>query len=190
MLSPVKRLVVISASVGAGAAVVLAIAIGSFLWYSARPQQPQPWETTAIVATFDRVFSARRDGERIVTYQYILENRTDSDYRFYGASQLDLNVHLKRQDALSGTGTAITVAEDGFLLPPGRRRGFDISVNIGNGKAASTIDLLDDGNGIESDVLLRHITTEWKNIDGFVAFDTSNRYEIRFPGPTEEASHE
>ena len=94
-----KRLAIVSFFGGAGFAVTLAIILGSFAWYNSRPKPPQPWNTTAVVATYDSM-STIGDDNNIVFY-YVLQNTTDHDYKLQSNYGITLYLRLAEEKSLS-----------------------------------------------------------------------------------------
>ena len=94
-MNPWKRLVIFGLSAGVGFALIFA----GFTWYRGRPRPPVPWNSDAITASFDSVFT---EGPRdTVVFYYILENNTDFDYRIDDSSGAIILSKLEREKSLS-----------------------------------------------------------------------------------------
>lgn len=93
-----KRFLLIGAGFGAGVATISALILGGWMWYRSRPAKPKPWDTRAIVATFDYPatetgqFTDDPKAESIVVY-YTLENETDTDYRMPPQEQIEVDFY-------------------------------------------------------------------------------------------------
>jgi hypothetical protein len=95
-MSSWKRVVLVSASAGAGFALVLSLIVGGYRWYESRPK---PWNTSDIKATFDHIGTESEDNT--VVFFYILENTTDSDYELIDSSSVVFMARLQRDESLS-----------------------------------------------------------------------------------------
>lgn len=71
-----KRLVLISASAGAGFALMLSLIFGGYVWYTS---SPKPWNKNAIKASFHHLGTEGENNN--IVFHYLLENRTSSDFR-------------------------------------------------------------------------------------------------------------
>lgn len=74
-----QKLVLRAASFGAAFAVVSCLIVGSWLWYESHPHEPK-WNSTAIRATFKQVGITTAVPRPKLTFSYVLENTTDTDY--------------------------------------------------------------------------------------------------------------
>ncbi|HMD98142.1 MAG TPA: hypothetical protein VKM93_12545 [Terriglobia bacterium] len=94
-----KRLVIVSASAGAGFALMLAIIAGAVVLHSSHPRPPQPWNVSAIKATYDALKAEDDDGHLV--FYYVLENTTDSDYRLQESPAATIMGRLKEENSLT-----------------------------------------------------------------------------------------
>jgi hypothetical protein len=83
-----KNNILIAAGLGGGFAVILAAVAGTWVWYEVRPHKDPGWNSTAIKATFKDVVITTSTPNWKLTFSYILENTTNSDYSIDGASQV------------------------------------------------------------------------------------------------------
>lgn len=95
-MRPWKRLIVVSASGGAGFAVMACIIWGAVRWYQSRPR---PWNTRAIKASFVSIGTEGKD--RALVFNYTLENMTPSDFRV--ADKQDIEIDGRKGNALRET---------------------------------------------------------------------------------------
>ena len=108
-----KRLVIFGASFGVALAVALAAIVAAISWYSSRPVPPKPWNSKAIIATFDYP-DVEGDNPKTIVLNYILENTTEADYRIPRKNQLEINARLTRENSLSGA-WLVSIDEDETL---------------------------------------------------------------------------
>ena len=174
-----KRLALMSAAAGAGAVLAAALLAGGILWLSSRPERPKPWNSKAIIATFD--YPDTEGIPKTVVLDYTLENKSDLDYRMPKKDQLKINGLLKRENSLIAEGGAISIDEDENFLPAKHRRTFrihlDFPVDAGLGPEPQTKEDYRRRQRIIANVLKEKLP----NLNGFVIFDTMQRYEIVFP---------
>jgi hypothetical protein len=174
-----KRLALISAAAGAGAVLAAALAVGGILLYSSRPQHPKPWNSKAIIATFDYP-DTEGDTKTIVLY-YTVENTSELDYRMSKKEQLEINGRLKREDSLATSKAGISIDESETFFPAKHRRRFSIHlafpVDADLGPQPQTKAESRRQWKIIADILKQKLP----NLNGFVILDVEQRYEIDFP---------
>jgi hypothetical protein len=117
-----KRLVIASASFGAGFAVLLVLIGLAVYWHHTRPK---PWNTKALKATFDGI--GVEDGTQYLIFYYVIENTTPSDYRIEDKSKIVLTGRLAEQKALSQDSHYVTTAYP-LYIPAGQR--VRVAINI------------------------------------------------------------
>jgi len=106
-LSGWKRLFLIAFGIGVGVVLSGALLIGVYVWYSERPK---PWNTTAIIATYQGVDSAtnrtvaQSERKDWVRFYYIFKNTTEADY------QLD-SISSRLMASLKDTGSLLHAPE-------------------------------------------------------------------------------
>ena len=74
-----KKLVLQAASFGMAFALMVCLIVGGWLWYESQPHEPK-WNSTAIRATFKEVGITTSVPRPRLTFSYVLENTTDTDY--------------------------------------------------------------------------------------------------------------
>ena len=178
-MSPIKRVVLIGASAGAGAVLTLAVIAGAVLWYSSRPERPKQWNPKAIVATFDYPGVEGNAGTETIVLYYTLENTTDFDYPMPKKDQLEIAARLRRENSLSGGGELTIDDEDTFLPAKQRRRfaihiGYPITTALGPNKTKQD-------QRHQWQIIANFMKAEMTNLNGFVIFDPAQRYQIEFP---------
>jgi len=187
-----KRLAVISASLGAGAVLAAATVFGVFSWYSSRPKPPKPWDQRAIVATFDypELESETAAKEKptdpnwrvvptIVLY-YTLENTTERDYRLPKREQLEVSWRLKREKSLAG-GQGLAIDDKSVFIPAKQRHRFVLHLGY-----PMEEDLGPPPKSREDDRrrwkrIAEFMKANLTNVDGFVIFDPEHRSQINLP---------
>lgn len=180
-MSPLKRIAVISASAGAGAVLMAALVFGRVLWYSSRPERPKPWNSQAIVAKFDYPDAEGKVGSKTLVLYYTLENTTDFDYRMPKKDQLEINGRLRRENSLSASSGAISIDDDENFFPARQRRRFAIHlgypIEVELGSEAKT----KEDHHREWQIIADFMKKDLPNLNGFVIYDQSQRYQIDFP---------
>lgn len=143
--------------------------------------RPKPWNSKAIIATFDYPDVEGDTNPKTIVLYYTLENTTEADYRTPKKDQLEINGRLRRENSLSAGGSLISIDEDENFLPPKQRRRF--AVHLGypmNAELGPTPQTKEDYRR-QWQVIANFMKKELHNINGFVIFDTVNRYEIELP---------
>jgi hypothetical protein len=95
-MAPWKQTLLKFLSVGIGIGVGLAISVAFYAWYSSRPKPQKPWDANAITASFEWADTSDKDNH--LRFVYILENRTDRDYRV-ATSDLLVSAVFRRRTA-------------------------------------------------------------------------------------------
>jgi hypothetical protein len=109
-----KKYFTLGLGFGAGFALLCAIIIGGFLWYSSRPK---PWDTHAMQANFSRALYHTDHNFHLdaLVLQYILQNNTPNDYTISPEQTLLLVDKDAMHTSLNGKSQKIA------LSPPGPR---------------------------------------------------------------------
>jgi hypothetical protein len=176
-----KRLVIISASAGAGFAVLLAVIVGGVIWYSSRP--PKPWNSAAIKATYDSIDT--EGDKRTFVFDYTLENETDADYKVNSDALVTVAGRLQTQKSLSMLGGHEGVVKIDYpIFVPARQR-VRFAIHLLAYPYKGELKLNSDASREERrnyyKALEGYVRKELANLDGFVLFDEVNRYQINFP---------
>lgn len=175
-----KRLVIISASAGAGFALTLALIVGGLRWYDTRPKPLKPWNTTAIKAAFDSVTTEGEENNLV--FSYVLENTGDSDYRLEGDSLVSVRAKAKEQNSLTPPSKTYLKLDFPVFIPARQRTLFLIHLptrRYYGGDGAS--DDSETGREKYRKVIAAFVSEKMSNLDGFVLFDEGHRYQINFP---------
>lgn len=176
---PWKRLIVIGASFGVAFALALSAIVAATLWYSSRPKRPKPWNSKAIIATFDYPGVEGDTNPKTIVLYYTLENTMEADYRMPKKDQLEINGRLRRENSLSG-GSLFSIDEDENFLPPKQRRMFALHLGYPM-KAELGPEQTKGDQRRQWQVIANFMKKEMPNLNGFVTFDTVNRYQIELP---------
>lgn len=175
-----KKILLRNIGFGAGVALVLCAAVGGAVWYQGRPKPPKPWSKQAITAEYDYVTT---DDDNKIFFYYTVQNNTESDYRLDSDAQVELSARLQQEKALDSSGKIVTLDYPIFIPPKGRvRLKVKIPYNYPDHDKSSTSDELHEHNRKVAAFLAKEAT----NLDGFVLFDTANKYEIDFPSGWEQ----
>lgn len=174
-MSAIKRWIITGLSFGAGFAITLAIIIGLFIWHE---NKPKPWDTKAITSIYDTA-DIEGDNSTFVFY-YTLQNNTDKDYTINDASDFVLLSKLKRQNSLSGTNTQDLLKIDTPILLPAKQR-LRFAIHLGYPYENKSIvgPTKEDKEKFRKEIGL-YLQKEIPNLNGYVLFDKTNRYQINF----------
>lgn len=174
-----QRIFVISGGVGAGAILAAGLVILSVVWYSARPKHPAPWNGTAIKARYDKLDTgATSHGQEEIRFYYVVTNETGSDYKVEQADLITMMGKLEDERSLLKE-ERITI-DCPFFIPAKQSALLTIHVpNFGFKEAKPDRQ----GNEYEKYVekLIQYVNEDMRNLDGFVLYDNSTRYQINFP---------
>ena len=173
-----KRILLKSLGIGIGIGIGLALAVGFYLWYSSRPIPPKPWDSAAITANF---LSADTTGDdKHVRFRYILENHTERDYRAK-TSDLMLSAVLHEKGSLTGAGSGeVKFEEDTIFLPAKDHAAVEIEL-LGYAYPGGSHPKGNDELDKYHDAVKKYVDEHLPRLNGFAAFDDTNRYRINFP---------
>jgi len=181
-----KKYLLFGAGFGVAFGITIGLLVGGWVSYQSLPEKPKPWNTNAIVASFD--YPARQAGEKDeqgksedhLVLHYTLQNNTELDYRMPAKDQLVLNMKLQRENSLSADGERLRVTEESVFLPPKQRISFSVLLNYPI-KGDFGPEVTSEDPGKRRKAIAKYIAEQLTNLDGFVVFDTVNRYQIDFP---------
>jgi hypothetical protein len=186
-----KKFVLMAAGFGGGFAVVIASMVGVWVWYHGRPTKPKPLDAKAILATYQYpdIESGEFEGpngtriDTIVVY-YTLENTTDVDYHMPPQDQLEVDGRLKLEKSLtlpltSSRGSSLLkLDEEQVFIPAKQRRWFVVHLN--NWVLPKRFGPSEE-HSKRRKLIEDYMKKEFYDFDGFVVFDSANRYEIDLP---------
>lgn len=185
-----KKLVLTAAGFGGGFALVTASIVGLSLWYHGRPAKLKPLDAKAIVGTYQYPdISGEFEGpngiriDTIVIY-YTLENTTDIDYHMPPQEQLEVDGRLKAEKSLtlpltSDRGSSLLkLDKEQVFIPAKQRRWFTVHLN--NWVVPKRFGPSQEYNKRRK-LIEDYMKKEFYDFDGFVVFDSTNRYEIDLP---------
>jgi hypothetical protein len=173
-----KRILLKFVGMGLGIGIGLALAVGFYVWHSSRPVPPKPWDSAAITATF--LYADTTGDDNHCRFRYILENHTDRDYRTKTAD-LTLSAVLQEKSSLTGAGTGeVKFEEDTIFLPAKDHAEVEIELT---GYSFPDRSQPNDNEGVEKyrDAVKKYVDEHLPRLNGFAAFDDTNRYRINFP---------
>jgi hypothetical protein len=171
-----KRIALKAILGGAGFAAMLSLIIGVIAWYSSRPQPPQSWNVSAIVAKEPPGFAASTDGKRI-ELRYVLENTTETDY--------DISFEYYFKTMMRGKkGTLsqpFSSQQASLALPifiPSKQKGVvKLSISLAGIPSRKPNQSEDEYH----EVLRAYLQDYFKSLDDFVLFDVVNHFQINLP---------
>ena len=171
-----KRIIVVGVCVGVGFALMASLIVGVAFWYESRPKPPRPWDTAAITAEFD-VVDTEGENDQIV-FRYTLQNNTDFDYSPLDTS-LKLMGQLERQKSLSNSPEGFPKI-DSVYIPARQRVRYSIHTIYPYDKEKLKADASTDERTAWRKKLGIFIKEDMGNLNGFVIFDDTDRYQINF----------
>jgi hypothetical protein len=146
---------------GVTAALISALAV---VWWAAGQLQLElrgSWNRDAIGATLERVIPVHND----VVFQYVLENRTNSDYKVTDEARVKIVGKSRSTGALLPKAGKHVAGDFPLTIPAGKRAHFALVWTTDRDLEAVRVDDLIADLGVSS----------------FLAFDEGSRYEIEFP---------
>lgn len=165
---------------GAGFALVVCAVIGGCAWYSARPK---PWDKTAITAEYDNVLPQGEDND--LTFNYVLQNNTTVDYRQQLEGAIDLTGKLKDKKEFSQFSGHYVTTEFPIFVPAKSRVRCSLKIPYPYPVKEKNNPTTDESKQYSTEVA-KYVVEEMGNLDGFVLFDSANRYQINFPSGWEQ----
>jgi hypothetical protein len=162
-----------------GIASVVALISGYFLWNESKLKRSPPWNTAAIIAKYDGVSVSDKD--KHISFQYLLENNTDQDYKLEGPTGICLAVKLGREKSL--TRCLDNVQQEirfPTLVPARQRVMFVIATPKICTKEFKWANSPDEPEKQRKE-FENYVRNKMPNLDGFALFDDFHRYEIDFP---------
>jgi hypothetical protein len=177
-----KKLAIRAFFAGAGFAIALAVIAGAALWYHNRPEQPKPWNSTALKASFGTmeftVGSSKDTYSYPADFYYNVQNNTDRNYQVIPANLTPMAVLtdgnvLSKEFGHYQSGEA-TVDGPAFIPPGGTAR---IVVRV----SYFYPDEFTQADKNKTDKILATFNRRLKELNGFVLFDEQNHYRIDLP---------
>lgn len=166
-----------SAGLGAGFALTLLGLVSLWGWYANRPKPPKPWDKHAITAEYDYVDA---QGEKNnITFVYTLQNNTDFDYRVDGDSGIDITAKLKEGKKFSPFAGHYITTEYPIFVPARNRVRCTLSIPYHYPGRKRDASIAEERKQFRFEVA-KYVSDTFTNLDGFVLFDTGNRYQIDF----------
>lgn len=183
-MAPWKSILLKSLGVGVGIGIGISLCVGTFAWYSSRPQPQKPWDANAITATFEHVDTGGDNHH--LRFLYSLENHTDADYRT-DTSILQVSAVVGEKGNLTGSGQ-VKFEDQNIFLPTKQRVLVELEMPTyrypGNDVLAS--DTPDERKKYR-DAVKKYAKDDLPRLYGFAMFDEINRYRINFPSSWKEA---
>jgi hypothetical protein len=178
-----QRILLRSAGAGAGAILAIALVLLAVVWYSGRPKHPAPWNANAIRATYDRVdtgsIEQQGNTKQELWFLYVVMNTTDFDYKIEQSDPLTLMGKLEVEHSLLNADD-ITIDRPVFIPA---KQSVRIKLHM---PSYDFKEVRPDYHSAEykqyAAKVIQYINTNLANLDGFVLYDNTNRYQINFPG--------
>jgi hypothetical protein len=191
-----KRILLKVVGFGAGFAIVACLVAGILNWHLTQPKPPTPWNTVAIKAEFCRL-TASSDGSNL-QIEYVLENTTDEDYRCVDSQsrQSLLKIAAMLQDKSDLTFNFEGLQLNCPIVIPPKQKASIIVTLPSNGYPNFSRELNKDASSDEVGIYMfrqavlaligpipvsEWINQKMPNLNGFVLFDETRRYQIILP---------
>ncbi len=151
------------------------LAAGTYVWLQSRPKPPKPWDTKSITATFDGVLT--EGDQNTWVFYYSLSNNTDRDYRLDATSAACMS--KVRGNTLSNASPDFETFNSPIYIPSKHRLRFAVHVKF----PYDMKDPIDNeaAHAAWKKQFLEFVKREAPNLNGWVLFDETNRYEITLP---------
>jgi len=176
-MSAWKRILLQSLGIGIGIGIGLALSLAGYHWYSSRPVPSKPWNSEAITAAF--VFADTAGHDNHLRFLYILENHTDRDYRVNSVDLL-LSAVVREKGSLSGVGD-VKFLNDRIFLPAKEHVQVAIEMPEYGFSGARYVNDPPDERQKYRETVKKYVANSLPRLNGFAAFDETNRYRINFP---------
>jgi hypothetical protein len=177
-LSGWRTVLLKSIGFGAGFALVLSMIVGAWVWRSNRPKPQKPWDAASIRATYTDLALTTLTDKMVILIGYSLENNTDTDYH----QPSDTRLMMRLPGDMSYRNNPDITSEQNVFVPSRGKVNLKISVPIMYSdygfSAAKAGDLKQ---------LTAFADRRLAEFDGFVLFDSTNRYKVDFPNGWPEA---
>lgn len=166
-----------SIGIGFGAIIAVVAVISTYSWYFSRPK---PWDTKSITCNFDRVMTEGEYDTYVINYT--MQNNTKDDYILTDNSDFVLAAKLKKQKSISPdySDNKIISIDKPVFVPAQQRTHFNVHLNYPSKLGAINYD-----DNIARDKYLKAIKSELSkelpNIDGFMIYDKTTKYQIDLP---------
>jgi hypothetical protein len=160
-----------SSGVASGLTIAVSFVVAAAFWYSNRPVKERAWNVNAVVASYAGL-DVETGQPFVATYRYTVENHTGRDYHLPSIENVYKvlpDKSLEKESTLKWAG--------GTAIPADQKMSISIQVEYDYTDAYSYADR----DKVEK--MSAFMGRRLSEIDGFVALDQNNRYEIRFPKP-------
>jgi hypothetical protein len=115
-----------------------------------------------------------------IVFFYTLQNNTDADYRLPDASTT-LMAQLTQTKSLSSTSDGFTSRDTSVFIPTKQRVRYGVHIAYPYGEPRYNNNASDDERGKWRKKLAEFVHKDMANLNGFVLFDESNRFQINLP---------
>ena len=171
---------IVGISWGIGTGIVLALALGVFLWREARPKTPKAWNSSAIAASFD--YTDTEGDPNTIVFYYTLENRTDFDYRIESGPDITMNAKLAKEKNIESLSESTGKIDYPIFVPARKRVRFAVHITYPYPQKMKPDANLEERRKYR-DAVAKYVTDDLANLNGFELLDAANRYDIEFePG--------
>jgi hypothetical protein len=169
-----KKVIIMSASFGAGLLITVLIILFIFSWYQSKPK---PWNNRIIAASYDYVITADPDNHFV--FFYTLENKSKSDFEI--SSNYKIMVRLS-DNTFAGEDKDSLFMTTPLFIPAKQRSRLEVHLKYTYphkktiGQDASKEERRQYRKEIE-----KYLNEEMPLLNGFTIFDESHHYQIDLP---------
>jgi hypothetical protein len=178
-----KQILLKAAGFGAGFALFVCLILWLWSWYSSRPKPPKPWDTRKITAEYDVASTEKAENkDKTFAIYYTLQNNTDYDYEIKDKDSAILAAQLKREKSVSMNWDQKWLHYETPVFVPAHGR-VRFCVHLAYPYVNSPPEPTKDAKAIyEYDTgIAKYLKNEMGNLNGFVLYDQTNRYEVLLP---------
>ncbi len=175
-----KRLFVIVLGATCGVVLGISAVLGVVLWYTSRPQPPEAWDPSSIVAKYDYVSTEPSDNTFV--FYYVLQNNTAEDYRLESDDResMVLMSLLENEKSLASDGSDLLTIDLPLFIPANQRLRVEIHVKYPFDEALPE-GATDEQREAYQARLRSFLNDRMGNLTGFSLYDQRKRYQILFP---------
>lgn len=160
-----------SAGVGGGFAIVAALLLGGIIWWSNRPK---PWSESAVTAKPTELYTRQVDEEVRVEFHYAFTNHTNTEYTLPSPDSGALMRHVPNASSVEKLDGATW--DTTIRIPPRQSVAIVFSVPYRLAEFSITNEELD-----TNDKLTEFLSRRLRDVNGMTFFDYAAKYRIEMP---------
>jgi hypothetical protein len=172
-----KKLLIKSLGFGAGVTLTIAAIVGGWFWYTSLPKR---WNAKALTATLEKV-DVEGDNHELL-FVYTVQNNTDWDYKINDGNTIHVTNKLVQNDTYFPFDkyNRYSYVHVPIFIPARKRVDVPLHMRMTYPAAQDANATVEQRKAFQKAVR-EYLASETPNLDGFVLFDDSARFEIDFP---------